>query len=69
MQKVCWKKLDVVGKRGPLMGSGWGLTAATPKNSILDLVRYVKEAVAGSSRPRGFWLCNEAECGSVVDHI
>ncbi|CAE7016073.1 hypothetical protein PTNB73_01359 [Pyrenophora teres f. teres] len=69
MQKVCWQKLNVLGKRGALLGPGWGLKAAASRRSISDLVQSVMEAVAGSARPEGFWLCDETGCESVVDHI
>jgi len=69
MQKVCWRKLDVMGKQGALLGSGWGLKAGSSKKSISSLVQCVREAVDGSSLPQEFWQCDEAECGLVVHHI
>ena len=70
MQKVCWQKLNVLNKRGALLGPGWGPKAApSSRKSIAELVQSVRKAVAGSGRLEGFWLRDEVECGSVVDHI
>ena len=69
MQKVCCRKLNVLGKHGPLLGPGWGLKAGPSKKVISSLVHSVREAVDDSGQPQEFWQCDEAECGSVVHHI
>ena len=69
MQEICWMKLNVLGKRGALLGPGWGLKATTSRKSIAALVQSVREAVVGSGRSEEFWLCNKGGCGSVIDHI
>jgi hypothetical protein len=60
MLKICSKKLHVLGKHGALLGPGWGLKTVSFRKSITALVWSVREAAVGSSRPGGFWLCDEA---------
>jgi len=69
MQKVCWRKLNGMGKQGALLGSGWGLKAGSSNEDISSLVHSVKEAVDDSGLPQEFWQCDKAECGSVLHHI
>jgi hypothetical protein len=70
MQKICSKKLGITDKQGPLLGPGWGLKGSKSVRSTLEsMYKIVRSCVVTSRMPEEFWLCNESECGPVLEHI
>jgi hypothetical protein len=67
MQQLCWKKLRIQGKEGPLLGGLKG--SKNSKSRLKSYYQAIREGVNGSRQSENFWECEENGCESVVDHL
>jgi hypothetical protein len=69
MQKLCWVKVGIVGRVGPLFGPNWGLNKGSMATEITGHLVEIGSAIAASRQSDGFWDCEEHGCGTLLGHI
>ncbi|KAF2022435.1 hypothetical protein EK21DRAFT_119817 [Setomelanomma holmii] len=69
LQKICWQKLRIRGKEGPLLGPGWSLKGAKTRGVLKETCDAIDIAVSASQQTEHFWTCETAGCKSVLGHI
>ncbi|KAF2818050.1 hypothetical protein CC86DRAFT_414259 [Ophiobolus disseminans] len=68
MQRICWRRVDIAGREGPLFGPSWALQKG-PQGELNKCFEALEGGIAASKLPPSFWTCEATDCGILLNHV